>query len=214
MRIISDKNISSNISEEYTKSFAELVVILSVFKLNISKNVIDYVVKFGKTGTNAIEKRFCVFFCSQLIQIDNNDNNELISGFISLYNDFENCVRREVAYQLRFLSKVKNQDYFNRNLLTIYKKYIEETEISIQVEAIISILENFDKVYDDDNFNKRLIEILMNLVSSNNVEKKPYLKKITKLVQTIMTISKDNIQVAQVLEKDVNFIINVSLLFP
>jgi len=214
VRIISDKNISSNISEEYTKSFAELVVILSVFKLNISKNVIDYVVKFGKTGTNAIEKRFCVFFCSQLIQIDNNDNNELISGFISLYNDFENCVRREVAYQLRFLSKVKNQDYFNRNLLTIYKKYIEETEISIQVEAIISILENFDKVYDDDNFNKRLIEILMNLVSSNNVEKKPYLKKITKLVQTIMTISKDNIQVAQVLEKDVNFIINVSLLFP
>ena len=51
--------------------------------------------------------------------------------------------------------------------------------------------------------------MLINLVSSNSIEKLDYLKKITKLVQALMKISKENIKVAQVLEKDVNTIFQV-----
>jgi len=51
--------------------------------------------------------------------------------------------------------------------------------------------------------------VLINLVSSNSIEKLDYLKKITKLVQALMKISKENIKVAQVLEKDVNTIFQV-----
>jgi len=208
---ISDKNTNNNISEEYSKCFAELVTILRHVSLNLSKNVIEYVSKFVKFNANIKEKCFCVFFCSQLIQILKKDSDDLINCFFALYTDFENKVRKEVAHELSFVTKVKNQEFFNRNLSTVFKKYFEDNDIAVQAEAIISILENFDKVYDDENINAKLLEKFMSLVSSNEIEKKPHLKTVTKLVKSILTISKANIKVAKMLEKVIDFVINVSI---
>jgi len=202
--------LERSVSEEYTKALAELVRILSNHKISLSDTVIDYVVNFGKSGKSSIEKRFCIFFCSTLIQIQKKNNKDLIDNFVLLHSDKEKAVKREVAFQLRFVLKVNNQEFFNNYLSKITNKFIfDEPEIGVQIEAIISVLENYDKVYEDDNFSKKLIEVLINLVSSNSIEKPDYLKKITKLVQALMKISKENIKVAQVLEKDVNTIFQV-----
>ena len=202
-------SLEKNASEEYTKALAELVRILSYNKITLSKNVIDYVITFGNSGKNNSDKRYCIFFCSQLLQIEKDSNKDLIGKYFALHNDNEKVVRREVAFQLRNIIKAKSQDYYNCNLVDVVKKLVQESEISIQIEAIISILENYDKAYEDDDFNRYLINILMNLIKNTKMDNKENIKRITKLVQALLKISSENIKVAQIFEKDVMLIFEV-----
>ena len=209
---LTKSEIDKKVTEVYTKAFAELVHFLNINKIVIRKSIIDYVVMFGKydsSDNNHVQKRFCVFFCSQLLQIEINPHEDLTNSFLSLYKGTDRSVKLELAYQLRFVAKVKDQSFYDKHLAIIINSYIEDSEIKIQVEAIISILENYEKVCDDDSFNNKIIGIIIRLLTSDRMEKIEYVKKVTKMVQAIMRVAQNNFLMAQILERVVNLIFNV-----
>ena len=178
-------------------------------KIKISEDVIKATLAFGQSDKSAIDKRFCVFFCSQLLQIENMNNPEIIKAFVSLHNENEKNVRREIGFQIRFIVKEKDVTFFIKNFLNIIYLYLDDSDVSIRCETIISSIKNLDKVYDDDNFLKKLINATIDLLQNDKITQKDCLTKASKIVKTILLESMQTIKIAQILEKVVKVVINV-----
>jgi len=210
MKMISTKD--KQISDGYTNCYTEMTNLISNnTKIKITEEVIDAALAYGKQGKSTLDKRFCAFFCSQLLQIESSYNPEIIKRFVSLHSETEKIIRREVGFQMGFIAKKKDVTFFHKNFLNIIYLYLDDSDLSVRTQTIISSIKNLDRVYDDDNFLKKLIGVMIDLFEDDKIENKEYKVKATKVVKIILEESMNRIKIAQILEKVVKVIFKVKI---
>ena len=132
----------------------------------------------GTFGKSILSRRFSVFFCSGLIQvnfllkkeINESYNSELFNRFMILSSDSDSSIRIETAFNLRFICHELDGNFIKRNLLKTIESYLKEDNYIIKAEVIISVMRSFKKIYDDSdlNFINFFMEKLSNFIEVNN----------------------------------------------
>jgi hypothetical protein len=133
----------------------------------------------GTFGKNILSRRYSVFFCSCLIQvnfylkkeINETYNSELFNRFMILSGDSDISIRIETAFNLRFICLNLDGNFIKRNLLKTIESYLKEENFIIKAEVIISVIRTFKKIYDEEadlNFIGFFMEKLSNFIEANN----------------------------------------------
>jgi len=211
IKMISTKD--NEISQGYTKCFIELTdYINNNNKLKISEEVIQATLVLKKKNKSPLDKKFCVFICSQLLQIENLSNPEIINLFDFLKMEQDPLVKREIGQQIGFIAKEKDVTFFIKHFLNIILQFLDDVDMEVKTGTIISSIKNLDRVYDDNKFLNKLINVIIELLMKENMEQN-HLLKTTQVVTTIFYESLENIKVAKILDKVIKLFFKVSISF-
>ena len=137
MKIIStdDKNVYNaftyQISDYYVQALNQIVSFFTIHgKIKIDNDIIDFTINLGNFGKSAISRRFSVYFCSCILQvniiftqINDSLNNDVINRFMILSSDAERVIRLEISYHMMFLCRELEDSYIRKYVLKIVKYY-------------------------------------------------------------------------------------------
>ena len=132
MRVIQndDKKVivlhKEKITEQFIIALNDIVAFYSVKenKIRIDNKTIEIATNLGMYGKTVTQRRYSVYFCSSILQINNTINNDLRNRFMILASDTDRNVRLELSYHIRFLIKEMDNNYIRKNLLKIVYIYL------------------------------------------------------------------------------------------
>ena len=207
-------NIIAKKEKEIQQSYMSCLIVMTNYisyyiNFKVSDAVMDFFNSHGKAMKTTLEKRVYIYFCSQLLQLEYNYNPEIIKKLINIHTDPDKVVRREVAYQIRFIAKEKDVTFFIKNFINIIYFYFEEDDLRVKTEAIITSIKCLDRVYDEDSFIKKLCNVIIDLIQDDKLKYQDSSKKITRIIKTILIEAQEKIKIAQIMEKTVKAIFKV-----
>ena len=147
------------VSDEY---ITNLNLILDSFtkKVPIDKELVEYATSLGKFGQTVRNRKFSVYFCSCIIRIGNNRENDIYKRLLLLCEDSEKSIQFEIAYQIRYFLLENTSEFCIKNFIPIIYNYCKINEndlcfISVLIESILKF-NNFDKFKGDTKFEEYL----------------------------------------------------------
>ena len=92
-------------------------------KIKIDNKTVEIATNLGMYGKTLTQRRYSVYFCSCILQINNVVNNDLRNRFIVLGSDTDRIVRLELSFHIRFFIRELDIIYIRKNLLKIVYLY-------------------------------------------------------------------------------------------
>ena len=161
--------LEKTVSDEHCQYLNQLIdsLVNNHYRIGFKKEIIDFANNLGKFGQSYTNRKYSVYFCSVLIRIGNNTQNDLYKRLLNLCDDTDRVVKFESIYQIRYLIKECSAKYCRENILQYINIFLDDIEFnfrSIIIESIL-IFNNLDKFRDIPNFvvnlNEKINEIIM-----------------------------------------------------
>jgi hypothetical protein len=116
-------NDEKHLLEEYLRNFNEIIEFInSKRRIKIEQSVVEMALNLGIFGKSLICRRYSVYFCSSLLRINKNENQneELNKRLYILSSDSDRIIRQEMAYHMRFILKEMEE----ANIIRHYQKTV------------------------------------------------------------------------------------------
>ena len=159
------KSISSLerlLSEEYSLNLHELMdfLVKNNYRINLTKDIIDYANDLGKFGQNFTNRSYSVLFCITLLRISETKDDELFKRILFLCDDTDRAVKLEMVYQMRYFIKECSTKFCHEKITEFIYVYFDENETLLKLLIIDSILidNNLQKFMNEKKFCKILIK--------------------------------------------------------
>ena len=164
--------LEKTVSDEHCKYLNQLIDLLvnNNYRIEFKKEIIDFANNLGKFGQSYTNRRYSVYFCTVLIRIGSNTQNDLYKRLLFLCEDTDRVVKFEIMYQIRYLIKECSSQYCHDNILQHINIYLDEIEIVLKSTTIESLLvfDNLDKFIIIKNFKENLIEKINEIIISDD----------------------------------------------
>ena len=164
--------LEKTVSDEHCQYLNQLIdsLVNSHYRIEFKKEIIDFANNLGKFGQSYTNRRYSVYFCTVLIRIGSNTQNDLYKRLLVLCEDTDRAVKYESIFQIRYLIKECSMKYCKEKIMQYINIYLEEIELSYRATIIESILvfNNLDKFFEIQNFNENLIAKINEIIISDD----------------------------------------------
>ena len=164
--------LEKTVSDEHCQCLNKLIdsLVNSHYRIEFKKEIIDFANNLGKFGQSYTNRRYSVYFCTVLIRIGSNTQNDLYKRLLVLCEDMDRAVKFESIFQIRYLIKECSAKFCKEKILQNINIYLEEIELNYRSTIIESILvfNNLDKFFEIKNFNENLIEKINEIITSDD----------------------------------------------
>ena len=164
--------LEKTVSDEHCKYLNQLIdsLVNNNYRIEFKKELINFANNLGKFGQSYTNRRYSVYFCTVLIRIGSNTQNELYKRLLFLCEDTDRVVKFEIIYQIRYLIKECSSQYCKDNILQHINIYLDEIELALKSTTVESLLvfDNLDKFIIIKNFKENLIEKIDQIIISDD----------------------------------------------
>ena len=164
--------LEKSVSDEHCKYLNQLVdsLVDNHYRIEFKKEIIDFANNLGKFGQSYTNRRYSVYFCTVLIRIGSNTQNDLYKRLLFLCEDTDRVVKFEIMYQIRYLIKECTAKYCKENILQHINIYLEEIELVLKSTTIESlfVFNNLDKFIEIQKFKENLIGRINEIITSDD----------------------------------------------
>ena len=164
--------LEKTVSDEHCKHLNKLIdsLVNNNYRIEFKREIIDFANNLGKFGQSYTNRRYSVYFCTVLIRIGSNTQNDLYKRLLFLCEDTDRVVKFEIIYQIRYLIKECSSQYCNDNILQHINVYLDEIELVLKSTTIESLLvfDNLDKFVIIKNFKENLLEKINEIIISDD----------------------------------------------
>ena len=164
--------LEKTVSDEHCEYLNQLIDALvdNNYKIEFKKDIIDFADKLGKFGQSYTNRRYSTYFCTVLIRIGSNTQNELYKRLMNLCDDTDRAVKFEIIHQIRYLIKDCSPKYCEENILQYINIYLDDIELIFKSTIIESLLvfNNLDKFLEIPDFSDNLIKKIKEIIISDD----------------------------------------------
>ena len=164
--------LEKTVSDEHCNCLNQLIdsLVNNHYRIEFKKEIIDFVNNLGKFGQSYTNRRFSVYFCTVLIRIGSNTQNDLYKRLLVLCEDTDRAVKFEAIFQIRYLIKDCPAKYCQEQILQYINIYLEEIELGFRSTIIESLLvfNNLEKFLEIENFRDNLLEKINEIIISDD----------------------------------------------
>ena len=164
--------LEKTVSDEHCQYLNQLIdsLVNNHYRIGFKKEIIDFSNNLGKFGQSYTNRKYSVYFCSVLIRIGNNTQNDLYKRLLNLCDDTDRVVKFESIYQIRYLIKECSPKYCSENILQYINIFLDDIEFNFRTIIIESVLvfNNLDKFRDIPNFMENLTEKINEIIMSDD----------------------------------------------
>ena len=164
--------LEKSVSDEHCKYLNQLVdsLVDNHYRIEFKKEIIDFANNLGKFGQSYTNRRYSVYFCTVLIRIGSNTQNDLYKRLLFLCEDTDRVVKFEIMYQIRYLIRECPAKYCKDNILQHIDLYLEEIELVLKTTTIESlfVFNNLDKFIEIQDFKENLIKRINEIIISDD----------------------------------------------
>ena len=164
--------LEKTVSDEHCKYLNQLIdsLVKNNYRIDFKKEIIDFANNLGKFGQSYTNRRYSVYFCTVLIRIGINTQNELYKRLLFLCEDTDRVVKFEIIYQIRYLIKECSAQYCFDNILQHINVYLEDVELVLKSTTIESVLvfDNLDKFIEIKNFQENILEKINEIINCDD----------------------------------------------
>ena len=164
--------LEKSVSDEHCKYLNQLVdsLVDNHYRIEFKKEIIDFANNLGKFGQSYTNRRYSVYFCTVLIRIGSNTQNDLYKRLLFLCEDTDRVVKFEIMYQIRYLIRECPAKYCKDNILQHINLYLEEIELVLKTTTIESlfVFNNLDKFIEIQDFKENLIKRINEIIISDD----------------------------------------------
>ena len=120
----------------------------------------------GGYGKNVVSKRYCVYFCSCIIRINEPVHSGIVNRFMLLSSENESIIRNEISFHLRYFCFELDQAYIRKNIYKIVDSYLNDEDINCRFLTYETVIINLEKFTENS-----LFQCILNKVK-NSLENK------------------------------------------
>ena len=155
------------LSKEFIFALNEICNFLSSHKkIKVDNDIIDLVLNLGGYGKNVVSKRYCVYFCSCIIRINEPVHSGIVNRFMLLSSENESIIRNEISFHLRYFCFELDQAYIRKNIYKIVDSYLNDEDINCRFLTYETVIINLEKFTENS-----LFQCILNKVK-NSLENK------------------------------------------
>ena len=164
--------LEKTVSDEHCKCLNQLIdsLVENHYRIEFKKEIIDFANNLGKFGQSYTNRRYSVYFCTVLIRIGSNTQNDLYKRLLVLCEDTDRAVKSESIFQIRYLIKECSAKYCQEKILQYVNIYLEEIELGFKSTIIESLLvfNNLEKFLEIENFSESLFGKINEIIISDD----------------------------------------------
>ena len=164
--------LEKTVSDEHCKCLNKLIdsLVENHYRIEFKKEIIDFANNLGKFGQSYTNRRYSVYFCTVLIRIGSNTQNDLYKRLLVLCEDTDRAVKSESIFQIRYLIKECSAKYCQEKILQYVNIYLEEIELGFKSTIIESLLvfNNLEKFLEIENFSESLFGKINEIIISDD----------------------------------------------
>ena len=164
--------LEKTVSDEHCQYLNQLIdaLVNNHYKIEFKKDIIDFADKLGKFGQSYTNRRYSAYFCTVLIRIGSNTQNDLYKRLMNLCDDTDRAVKFEIIHQIRYLIKDCSPQFCKENILQYINIYLDDIELVFKSTVIESLLvfNNLDKFLEIPEFSENLIGKIKEIIISDD----------------------------------------------